>query len=75
MNPLPNLSRYKEQALATIAGKEDELNDNLVKLAYSWQTTFGNGYPTEPVGDPVVVSRALILKWRHFFSQCVQPGN
>ena len=75
MNLFPYLSRYKEQARATIAGKEDELNDNLVKLAYRWQTTFGNGYPTEPVGDPAVVSQALILKWRRFFSPCFLPGN
>ena len=64
------MSRYKEQALASVAGKEHNLNDNLVKLAHSWQTTFGNAFPTDPVGDPVVVSRALIFTWGQYFTQC-----
>ena len=46
------------------------LNDDLVKLAYGWQTTFGNGHPTEPVGDPATLSRALITKWGRFFALC-----
>jgi hypothetical protein len=75
------------------------LNDELVKLAYEWQTSFqssnknnkskskskngkqeqekadGEGHdyhdhPTEPVGDPAVVSTALITKWGRYFSAC-----
>jgi hypothetical protein len=90
------------------------LNDELVKLAYEWQTSFQNSnkssksnknsnkndkskngkreeegdgdgdgevhdyhdyhdyhdHPTEPVGDPVVVSTALITKWGRYFSAC-----
>ena len=88
------------------------MNDELVKLAYEWQTSFqssnknsnkngksksnkndkskskngkreeegygdGDGeghdyhdHPTEPVGDPAVVSTALITKWGRYFSAC-----
>jgi alpha-N-acetylglucosaminidase len=46
------------------------LNPALITLAYEFQTAFGNGYPMEPVGDPAVVSAALISKWGRFFSAC-----
>jgi hypothetical protein len=46
------------------------LKPALVTLAYEFQTAFGNEYPVEPVGDPAVVSAALISKWGRFFSAC-----
>jgi alpha-N-acetylglucosaminidase len=41
-----------------------------VKLAYEWQTDFGNSYPTTPESDPVTVSTALTAKWGGFFGAC-----
>ena len=77
---------YKQEALAAAAEQkqkplirereqahsdpEDGLQLKLVKLAYEWQTAFGNGYPTEAVGDSVAVSTALLAKWGHFFASC-----
>jgi hypothetical protein len=40
------------------------------KLAYEWQTDWGNKYPTEPVGDPAESSRALHSKYARFFISC-----
>ena len=40
------------------------------KLAYEWQTAFGNKYPTEPAGDPVKVSAALRAKYASSFARC-----
>eukprot|EP01045_Picozoa_sp_COSAG04_P035789 COSAG04_NODE_8415_length_979_cov_1.267045_1_plen_48_part_00 len=40
------------------------------KLAYDWQTDWGNKYPTEPVGEPVAPSRALHAKYARFFASC-----
>ena len=40
------------------------------KLAYDWQTSWGNKYPTEPVGEPVAPSRALYAKYARFFASC-----
>ena len=46
------------------------MSAKLVKHAYEWQTAFGNGYPTEPAGDVVAVSTAVMSKWGHFFGAC-----
>ena len=55
---------------ALIPDGEQTLQAALVKLAYEWQTSFGNGYPLEPIGDPVKISTALISKWGRFFGAC-----
>ena len=39
-------------------------------MAFTWQTTFGNGYPIEPVGDAVAVSTALRNEYAPFFVGC-----
>ena len=62
------MSRYTQLALAHDG--EQSLEAELVKLAYEWQTSFGNGYSTEPTGDPVQISTTLISKWGRFFSAC-----
>ena len=73
----PRVRVHMQHALAAVAKHgpaaepdNDPLNAALVKLAYEFQTAFGNGYPTEPVGDPALVSAALIAKWGHFFAAC-----
>ena len=45
------------------------------KLAFEWQTDFGNIGPTEPVGDPVAVSSAMRAKYAGFFEGCASPGG
>ena len=45
----------------------------LTTMAYEFQTAFSHGYPTETVGDPAVVSAALMSKWGRFFTACA-PG-
>lgn len=78
---VPRVRLIKEQALATIAehgpaATPDPENLNTTKdarlamLAYKFQTAFGNGYPLDPVGDPAVVSAALLSKWGRFFTAC-----
>eukprot|EP01050_Picozoa_sp_SAG11_P009784 SAG11_NODE_945_length_6430_cov_8.027800_1_plen_178_part_00 len=72
---VPRVRLYTQDAMASIAARgqnlsSDTLNAELVKLAYEWQTSFGNGYPMEPVGESVGVSTVLISKWRRFFSTC-----
>ena len=65
---------YTEQALADASASRAFDNKamglKLVKLAFGWQTAFGNGYPTEAVGDAVSVSTHLVAKWGRFFSAC-----
>jgi hypothetical protein len=65
---------YTEQAISDATAKKSfdqkAMNAKLAKLAFEWQTSFGNGYPTEPVGDCVVESTKLISKWGHFFDAC-----
>eukprot|EP01052_Picozoa_sp_SAG31_P001184 SAG31_NODE_39_length_31377_cov_5.971482_15_plen_665_part_00 len=72
----PRVRLYKQQALADAAeGKpfdQLEMDTRLIKLAYEWQTAFGNGYPTQPVGDAAKVSAALISTWGRFFSECTK---
>ena len=41
-------------------------------MAFEFQTSFGNGYPVEPVGDPAVISAILIVKWGRFFTTCAR---
>ena len=69
------VSRYMQHAL--VPNGEQTLSAALVKLAYEWQTSFGNGYPLEPIGDPVTISTALVSKWRRFFVTCneIEPGR
>jgi hypothetical protein len=55
------------------AGKPAKLHDELVKLAFTWQTTYGNGYPTDASGDPMAISTALISKYKHYFAACKAP--
>ena len=73
---VPRVRLYRQQALADAAqGKpfdQREMGARLIQLAYEWQTTFGNGYPTQPVGDAVKVSTALISAWGRFFSACTE---
>ena len=65
---------YTEQALVDAAQhkpfNQNALHTKLVNLAYQWQTSFGNGYPTQPVGDPATVSKDLVSKWGRFFGAC-----
>jgi hypothetical protein len=39
-------------------------------MVFRWQTTFGNGYPIEPVGDAVAVATELRATYASFFSGC-----
>jgi alpha-N-acetylglucosaminidase len=68
------VSQYLEQALQdAAAGKPFQTNEMTrreVKLAFEFQTAFGNGYPTEPVEDVVDVSTELIKKWGLYFRAC-----
>jgi alpha-N-acetylglucosaminidase len=70
----PRVRLYRERALADAAAAKPfdqrEMDARLIELAYEWQTAFGNGYPTEPVGDAVNVSTTLISTWGHFFHAC-----
>jgi hypothetical protein len=65
---------YMKQALADAAASKPfdngSMHSKLVRLAYEWQTAFGNTYPTEPESDPVTVSTGLIAKWGNFFHKC-----
>ncbi len=38
--------------------------------AYTFQNTFGNPYPLNPVGDPVVISKAMYAKYAPFYAAC-----
>jgi alpha-N-acetylglucosaminidase len=71
------VAQYAEQGVADAkAGHPFDLaamTSRQAKLAYDWQTAFGEAspYPTEPVGDPVTVSEALRLKYARYFASCV----
>ena len=74
---VPRVRLYKQQALAAIAAHGPattmapmKLQAGLVKLAFEFQTAFGNGFPVEPVGDPAAISAILIVKWGRFFTTC-----
>lgn len=48
------------------------MNMRQAKLAYDWQTSFGNDskYPTMPVGNAVAVSKSLLDKYASYFASC-----
>lgn len=68
---------YLEQGLLDAAGGRSfdrkAMTRRLAELAHTWQTDFGNKYPTLPSGDPVDMSIALHEKYAHHFASC--PGN
>ena len=65
------VTRHKLAAVAENgSAAPPDTDPALVKLAYEFQTAFGNGYALEPVGDPAAVSAALISKWGRFFTAC-----
>ena len=37
--------------------------------AYAWQAA-RDKYPTEPVGDPLVVSEAMLAKYAPYYAAC-----
>ena len=45
------------------------LEQQKAELAYSFQTSTKR-YPTEPVGDPVVVSGKMQSKYQSWFAPC-----
>jgi alpha-N-acetylglucosaminidase len=66
---------YLKQALVDANLKHRRFNTTAVrlrqaKLAYEWQTNFGNIGSTEPTGDPVNVSTALRAKYSFYFAGC-----
>ena len=65
---------YLEQGLADArAGRPFDTTAVVrrqAKLAFDWQTDFGNIGPTEPVGDPLEVSAALRHKYSGTFAGC-----
>ena len=72
---LPRAAAYLNQALQDASAGRPSFDAATASAAYAsrmftWQTTFGNGYPTEPEGDAVVVSTALRSKYAPFFSSC-----
>lgn len=71
---LPRVEQYIEQGLEDAnAGRPFDVASMAVrqaKVAYEWQTDWGNKYPTEPVGDPAESSRALHSKYARFFISC-----
>jgi hypothetical protein len=46
------------------------MKKRLSKLAYDWQTAFGNKYPTAATGDPVAESTVMRVKYGHYFASC-----
>ena len=71
---IPRAQLFMRQALRDAAAGRP-FDDAAASAAYAaevfrWQTTFGNGYPTEPVGDAVAVAAALREKYAPFFSAC-----
>jgi alpha-N-acetylglucosaminidase len=70
----PRADLYLAQALAdAAAGRPFDaaaMGRREARLAFEWQTAFGNGYPTAPAGDPVAVSARMRAKWAPFFSAC-----
>ena len=70
-------SRFLEQGLADArAGRPFDTAAMAVRqarLAYEWQTSFGDHrYTTTPVGDAVEISHALRDKYAGFFASCKQ---
>jgi hypothetical protein len=63
-----------DQAVADAAAHHPfsahRVRDAEAKLAYDWQTDFGNIGPTSPVGDPVVVSAEMRAKYAQYFTIC-----
>ena len=71
----PRVAQYTAQGVADAkAGRAFDAAAVAVReatLAFRWQTDFGDGkYPTQPVGDPVVLSSALRAKYAAFFATC-----
>ena len=70
----PRVQLYLEQGLADArAGRAFDTPTvvrHQAKLAFDWQTDFGNIGPTEPAGDPVEVSAGLMQKYTGFFEGC-----
>ena len=66
---------HLEQALADVRLGHRQVNSTAVrlrqaKLAYEWQTDFGNIGPTQPIGDPIGVSVAPRAKYSVYFASC-----
>ena len=66
---------HLEQALADVHLGHRRFNSTAVrlhqaKLAYEWQTDFGNIGPTQPIGDPIGVSTVLRAKYSFYFASC-----
>ena len=70
----PRADLYLAQALADAAARRPfnttAMRRREARLAFEWQTAFGNGYPTSPAGDAVAVSTRMRDKWGPFFSKC-----
>eukprot|EP01052_Picozoa_sp_SAG31_P026067 SAG31_NODE_2335_length_5925_cov_3.925506_6_plen_359_part_00 len=69
------VGQYVEQALADANLGHRRFNTTAVrlrqaKLAYEWQTDFGNIGPTHPNGDPVRLSTELHAKYSVYFVGC-----
>ena len=68
------VEQYLEQGLADAHARQ-RFNTTAVtareeKLAFGWQTDFGNIGATESVGDPVAVGAGLLHTYSDLFARC-----
>lgn len=70
----PRVEQFMAQGLADANAKRNFNTTAVVqrqaKLAYDWQTDFGNIGLTHPVGDPASVSTKLRAKYAIYFASC-----
>jgi len=53
------------QALNTTA-----VDQIMATLAYDWQNAYPSTYPVQPVGDALVLSQEMRLKYAPFYAAC-----